>query len=97
MRSRIGELHEALSRRGLDAAALEARALGGLEGRSAVDGDLAALLKDPLAGLTRTLESRQSSLDGRSDGERQMRQEAQRDSGRFRDPSQREQDKEDRK
>ena len=85
MRQRIGELHESLSRQGLDASALDARAVTGIEGRRGADGDLSALLKDPLAGLVRMMESRESSSQGKQDGQRQARDETNRGWDRSRD------------
>jgi hypothetical protein len=94
MRERIGELHEALSRQGLDARALEARALTGVEGRAGADGELASLLKDPLAGLARAVEAREAGVQNRGDEQRNPRQEPQRGSERFRQGPDRDQEKE---
>jgi hypothetical protein len=94
MRERIGELHEALSRQGIDARALEARALTGVEGRGAADGDLASLLKDPLAGLARVMDAREGASQSRGEEQRNSRQESQRGHERFQRGPDRDQNKE---
>jgi len=94
MRQRIGELHEALSRQGLDSRALEARAITGVAGYTGPDGDLVTLLKDPLTGLARILEASEQAPQGRGDEQRQARREPPRDGERFRDAPQRERNKE---
>jgi hypothetical protein len=95
MRERIGELHEALSKQGLDARALEARAaLTGVEGRAGADGDMASLLKDPLAGLARILDARESGVQSRGDEQRNPRQEPQREFERFKQRPEKDQNKE---
>ena len=97
MKDRVGELHQALARQGLDASALGLQGVRGAEAGRAMEADLAALLQDPLAGLTRILESRDGSLDTR--GERQGAQgdEAQKNAERFRDPARRDRNKEEEK
>jgi hypothetical protein len=97
MRQRIGELHEALSRQGLNAKAVEARSITGVEGHTGADGDLAALLKDPLTGLARILEVRGQAPESRGDDQRQARQESHRNQERFREAPQRERNKENRR
>jgi hypothetical protein len=94
MRQRIGELHEALSRQGLDSKGLEARAITGIEGRGAADGELAALLKDPLTGLARIMEARDASPQSRGGDARQTRDDSQRGFERFKDAPQRDRNKE---
>lgn len=64
MRARIGELHEALTRQGLDARALAVQGVKGAESRG-VQADLASLLQDPLAGLARMLDAREGAPGGR--------------------------------
>ena len=97
MRNRVGELHEALARQGLDARALGLQGTRGLEAGRGVETDLAALMQDPLAGLGRVLESRQGAMDGRGDRQGTPGEESQRQAGRFRDPAQRDRNKEGRK
>ncbi len=94
MRRRIGELHEALSRQGLDARAVEARVMTGLERSGRSDGDLAALTKDPLQSLARMMDTRSSGAETRSGDQRHTRQEPQRGWERFRDTPQRDRNKE---
>jgi hypothetical protein len=94
MRQRIGELHEALSRQGLDSKGIEARAIAGVEGRGAADGDLAALLKDPLAGLARMMDGRNSDESTRSHQQKQARDHAREEFEHFEDPPGRDQNKE---
>lgn len=69
MRHRVGELHEALARRGLDASALGIRAARGMEARSLPDAEISALVQESLNGLTRLVDSQ-----GGTGGERSGRQ-----------------------
>jgi hypothetical protein len=94
MKDRVGELHEALSRQGLDARALGLEPQRGVEAGRRVEGDLAALLQDPLAGLGRVMEGRQGTLDARSGRQGDQRGEDQQDAGPFRNPARRDRNKE---
>lgn len=97
MKDRVGELHQALARQGLDATALSLQAVRGAESARGIETDLAALLQDPLAGLSRILESRNGSLDTRGERQGAPGDEAQKEHGRFRDPAQRDRSKEEEK
>jgi hypothetical protein len=98
MKDRVGELHEALARQGLDARALGLQGTSGREAGRGIEMDLAALVQDPLAGLGRVLESRGGAMDARGDRQQgETREDAQREAGRFREPAQRERNKEGRK
>ncbi len=94
MRTRIGELHEALSRRGLDARALEIQGSAGTSGRGS-EMDAATLIQDPLGGLARLVGTREGGSDPRTDRGWNPRDETHRESGRFRDPARRDRSKED--
>lgn len=66
MRARIGELHDALARRGLDARSLAVQGIRGMESGGGAQTDLASLLQDPLTGLARILDGRESGPEGRN-------------------------------
>lgn len=81
MRARIGELHEALTRKGLDARSLAVQGLKG--GEAGGQADLGTLLQDPLTGLARILDAREANSQGRPGREGQQRQGDQREAGGF--------------
>ena len=82
MRARVGELHEALTRRGLDAQSLKVQGVRGMESGGGAQMDLASLLQDPLAGLARVMDAREGGPEYRqergSQGKDQEREEAER-------------------
>jgi hypothetical protein len=83
MKTRIGELHEALTRRGLDASSLAVQGLKGAEAGGRGHTDLGTLLQDPLAGLARVLDARDDQAQGRPWRDGQQRQGEQGDAGRY--------------
>jgi len=94
IRQKIGELHESLFRRGLDARALDAQTITALDGRGRADGDMPSLVRDPLAGLGRFMEAGQTESQTRADGGRSGREGSERSWERTRDAPNRERNKE---
>jgi hypothetical protein len=97
MRARVGELHEALARRGMDAQALGIQGLRPAEAGSGQGPDLATLLQDPLAGLSRVMEAREGATGDRSDRNAFTKDEAQRETEGSRNGPREDRNKEDRR
>jgi len=94
MRDRVGELHDALTRQGLDARALGIQAQRGTGTAHRMDGELGALLQDPLGGLGRIMESRQGGPDGRNHRQGDSGGASHQDAGPQRNPARRDRNKE---
>ncbi len=94
MRDRVGELHEALTRQGLDARALGIQGQRGTGTAHRIDADLGALLQEPLAGLGRIMDSGRGGLDGRNHRQGDSGGASQHDAGPQRNPGRRDRNKE---
>ncbi len=86
---RVGELHEALARRGLDATALGVQGARGLEARGIPGAELSSLLQESVQGITRLMESQEGSNGDRHGRQERSKQDPQPGFGRDRQFSRR--------
>jgi len=94
MRRRVGELHEALARRGLDASTLGVQGARGLEARGIPEAELSSLLQESVQSISRLMGSQEGSNGDRHGRQGGWKQDPHPGSGRDRQFSQKNRTKE---